>query len=61
MTRIITIAQFLRETGIYKAQRDEHVRKRISEGMKRNWIKRHATTIYIKDSIVVDKPNKAGK
>ncbi len=35
-----TIANFLKETGLYKAQREANTRKKISEGCKRNWIKR---------------------
>ena len=34
------LSQFLKETGLYKAQRDAEIRAKISRGVKRNWIKR---------------------
>ena len=61
-----TIAAFLKETGLYKAQRDAEIRRRISVGVKRNWIKRRqkypsSITINTNKNINEDKPDMAGE
>ena len=48
MIKLMNIATFLKETGTYKPQRDARIRQKISEGCKRNWVKRHeANRIHI--------------